>query len=265
METSNKNEQLWNTIFAVGHPKLKRKVGWHKVLPAPPRCKLCLAPFRGWGGWAMRVSGKGPSSRNPRYCSLCDKFLRAFPGGAEVELSMVFVDVRGSVTMAEQMTPTQFSHVMNEFYAVATKTLYDTDGFIIDLVGDEVVGVYPPGFSGPDYARKAIRAAEELCRISIPFAPDCAPLSVGVGVHTGVAYIGTMTGAAAGIEDVRTSGDNVNIAARLAAAAQPFEALISESTCKAAGLDVNSLEFRKLELKGKKEPVPVRVMQGRAA
>lgn len=55
--------------------------GGHPViLPAPPRCRLCLVPFAGIGGWLMRRRGKAPSSRNPHCCNACDRFLDAFPG-----------------------------------------------------------------------------------------------------------------------------------------------------------------------------------------
>jgi adenylate cyclase len=258
---SYKNQELWHTIFAVGHPALRSFQNFHRRLPSPPRCKLCLAPFKGIGSWLMALQGKGPSNRNPRYCSACDKFLRAYPGGAEVEMSMVFVDVHGSTLLAEKMTPTEFSRTMNAFYAAATRVLNSTDGFIIDLVGDEVVALYPPGFSGADHARKSLLAAEQLIRLSVPAAGAGTPLELGVGANTGVAYIGTVTGAQAGIEDVRALGDQVNVTARLASVARPGEALLSEATCKASGLDLDRLERRSLEVKGREAPFAVRVLR----
>src|SRR6516165_3924341 len=103
------NEALWRTIFADGHPQLKSFQRLHSWLPSPPRCKMCFAPFRGIGGLVMRLRGKAPANRNPRYCSACDKFIRNFPGGAEVELSMLFVDVRGSVPAVARLSPTEVS------------------------------------------------------------------------------------------------------------------------------------------------------------
>jgi adenylate cyclase len=264
------NQEVWYQIFAVGHPKLQSFQRLHKWLPSPPRCKMCFAPFRGVGGAYMRLRGKGPANRNPRFCSACDKFIRAFPGGAEVEMTMLFVDIRGSVKLGYQYKdkPTEYSRLMEQFYQTATKALHETDGFMIDLVGDEVVGVYPPGFSGQEHARKAIGAAEELLRTGGPVTSDGVQLPIGVGVHTGVVYIGTvgvgdgdLPGAQAGAADVRAQGDNANVTARLASVAQPGEALITEATCKAAGMNLDHLKYRKLELKGRPEPIGVRVMQ----
>ena len=101
------NEEVWYAVFGPGHPDLQKQHRLHKRLPSPPRCKLCLAPFGGLGGAYMRLRGKRPSNRNPRFCSACDHFIRAHPGGAEVMLSMVFADVRGSTALAEQVSPTE--------------------------------------------------------------------------------------------------------------------------------------------------------------
>ncbi len=192
------------------------------------------------------------ANRNPRYCGACDKFLKAFPGGAEVELSMMFVDVRGSVPAAERLPPAEFSLQINHFYAVATKALIETDGFVVELRGDEVVGVYPPGFSGAQHASKAIRAAEQLLSVATPRGTaDGRSLPFGIGVHTGTVFIGTVSGAEGVTQDISIWGDNANVAARLASAAQPGEALISDATCAAAELNCKTLEARDLHLKGR--------------
>lgn len=248
------NTELWHAMFGVGHPLLISYQRFNKRLPSPPRCKLCLAPFRGIGSIVMRWQGRTPSNRNPRFCSRCDSFIRANPGGAEVEMSMLFVDVRGSTKLAETMSATQFSALLNSFYALTTSVLFETDGFVIDLVGDEVVGLYPPGFSGTDHAKLAIRAAQLILRTN-------TAVPIGIGVHTGVAYIGTMGGADNSIMDVRALGDSVNTAARLCSQAAAGEAFVSEAACERAGLAFGELENRHLELKGKSEPVAVRVLR----
>jgi adenylate cyclase len=248
------NTELWHAMFGVGHPLLISYQRFNKRLPSPPRCKLCLAPFRGIGSIVMRWQGRTPSNRNPRFCSRCDSFIRANPGGAEVEMSMLFVDVRGSTTLAEKMSATQFSTLMNSFYAMTTSVLFETDGFVIDLVGDEVVGLYPPGFSGSDHAKLAIRAAQLILKAN-------SDVPIGIGVHTGVAYIGTMSGADNSIMDVRALGDSVNTAARLCSNAAPGEAFLSQAACERAGFAFDMLEQRHMELKGKSEPVDIRVLR----
>ena len=259
------NQELWHTIFAEGHPKLKSFQRLHRWLPSPPRCKMCFAPFAGVGGWFMRLQGKGRNRRNPNFCDACDKFFRAFPGGAEVLLSMIFVDVRGSVKIAERMTPTNFSREMNEFYAKVAKELIDTDGFILEAVGDHVVGVYPPGFSGTQHAHKAILAAQHLLHAMNPRRSNQVQIPIGIGIHTGTVFIGTTVAGEAGAQDIHVFGDNVNVAARLAEVAEAGQSLISDSACTSAGLKTNHLNARLLEVKGKSAPIAVFAMNDKSA
>jgi adenylate cyclase len=66
---------------------------------------------------------KRQSSTNPAYCDACDHFARTHPGGAEVEITMLFADVRGSTALAERMSPTEFSRLMNRFYSATAHVM----------------------------------------------------------------------------------------------------------------------------------------------
>ena len=167
--------------------------------------------------------------------------------------------------MAEQMSGADFSRLMNRFYAAATDVLVKTDAFIDKLIGDEVMAVYLPIFTGQSHARPAVHAAQDLLRVTGHGDPDGPWLPVGVGVHTGITFFGTVSGAEGTFSDFTALGDNVNITARLASHAAPGEALISDAACSAAGLDLGHLEQRQLELKGKSEPVSVRVIRTTAS
>lgn len=259
METHN--EEVWRAVFGEGHPKLKQFQQFHSRLPAPPRCRMCFAPFAGIGGAYMRLRGKSPSRHNPHYCNACDAFITSYPGGAEVELSILFVDVRNSVGIAERLGPTAYSRVMKSFYVAATRPVIDTDGFIIDFIGDAVMGIFPPGFCGPEHARKAIQAAERLIRSSMPFHLEGAELPIGVGVHTGRVFIGSVAGADGGRYDVQPLGDSVNVAARLSGLAAPREALISDAAFAAAGIGNHGAQPRQLDLKGRATPIAVRAIR----
>ncbi len=163
--------------------------------------------------------------------------------------------------MAEQMSGAEFSRLMNRFYAAATNVLIKTDAFIDKLIGDEVMAVYLPIFTGQSHARPAVQAAQDLLRVTGHDDPGGPWLPVGVGVHTGITFFGTVSGAEGTFSDFTALGDNVNITARLASLAGPGEALISDAACSAAGLELGHLEQRHLELKGKSEPVSVRVLR----
>jgi adenylate cyclase len=180
-------------------------------------------------------------------------------------LTILFVDVRGSTRLGAHMRPSEFSQLMNRFYAVATDVLIKTDAYIDKLVGDEVMAVYLPLFAGPEPARQAVRAATELLRALGYGDPGGPWLQAGVGVHTGRAFFGTVAGAEDTVSDFTALGDTVNVAARLVALAGPGEALVSDAACSAAGLDARQFEGRELDIHGKSEPIHVRVMHTGAA
>ena len=188
------------------------------------------------------------------------EFCEKYPGGTELVISLLFVDVRGSTSLAEGISPAAFSRLMNRFYQQATDVLIRTDAFIDKLVGDEVMALYLPLFTGPDHAGAAIRAAQGLLNVSTGSGRQIE-LPIGIGVHTGLAYVGTVSGAEGTVTDVTALGDNVNIAARLASTAGPGEALISEDALREAGVEFLDTEEPHLMLKGKSEGIGVRVLR----
>jgi adenylate cyclase len=270
------NEALWRRLFETGHPELIAKQKRLQNQGRPPRCKLCLAPFGELpaGGWSE--DQPGPSNRNPRFCSLCDHFIRGNPGGAKVTMTMVFADVRGSTILSEQLDLEEYVRGINDFYRRTTGVFVETDGFMMDVMGDEVFALYPAGFSGvsasdaevaegdlrevraTNAAKKALGSARRLVEIGKPTTP--AEFAFGVSVHTGAVYIGTIRGAEEGISDVRVWGLEVNKAARMCAQANPGEALVSREFCAAAGVDAERLPERILQFKGIAQPVGVRVL-----
>ena len=252
-------EEQWYQRLTEGEPNIRHLRHVLGVLPASPRCKLCAAPFKGWGGFLMHLLGRDQSKYNPYFCEPCAQF--EHPGGAEVVLTMLFADVRGSTTLAEQMSALEFSRLMNRFYTVASDVLIQTDAMVDRLIGDQVIGLYIPGFAGPEHPRRAIQAAQSLLQLTGHRDRKGPWLPVGVGVHTGLAFVGVVGGMKDSPSDFTALGDNVNITARLAAKASTGEILISDATYVAAGLDLGDLERRQLELKGKSEPAGVRVLR----
>jgi adenylate cyclase len=254
-------EQIWRTFLTTGETESeRRRRRLFKVLPGAPRCQNCYAPFRGTGGYVARILyGKRPSNLNPHLCNFCEQFAREHQGGAEVELSLLFADVRGSTTIAETMSPTDFGHLIDRFYKVATHVMVRTDALIDKIIGDQAAGMYVPGVAGPDHAKRAIEAAREILQVTGHGADGGPWIPLGVGVHTGTAYVGTV-GSDQGTFDITVLGDAVNTAARLSSNAGQGEILVSEAAIAAAGLRVDGLEKRSLELKGKTGATTVYVL-----
>jgi adenylate cyclase len=251
-EGEQERSDAWRAIL-VGETRgidLTRKIV--RRIPAGPRCKLCEAPMNKPGSVLLKPFGFGPSKLNRRLCRACFRHIEKHPGGAEVELSLLFADVRGSTGLAERMQAQEFSRLISRFYGAAAGAVDAWNGLVDKFVGDEVVAMFIPGFAGEDHASRAIEAGRRLLRDTgndgqEPWVP------IGVGVHTGVAFVGRVGEGDAC--DFTAVGDAVNTAARLASTAGAGELLVSRAAAAAAGLDADGLEARTLELRGRDETV----------
>lgn len=259
-------EEFWGNWFSAGGDKFGRERRLYRLLrriPSSPRCNLCGAPFHGPGAPLVRATlGKKPSKINPRYCNFCEEFARAHPGGAEVEMSMLFADIRGSTELSESMSPTAFSQLINRFYVESTEVLIRADAIIDKLAGDAVAAFWGRGFAGEKYVSRTIRAAQEILRATGHGGPGEPWVPVGIGVHVGVAFFGGM-GTVNGMSDITAVGEEVNLTARLGAQAGTGEILVSAAAMEAAQMATEGREMRQLQLKGLKEPVGVYVLQAR--
>jgi adenylate cyclase len=219
---------------------------------------MCAAPFEGIGAPMMRMIGKRPSERNPKLCTACFEFMASHHGGAEIEASFLFADVRGSTALAEGMSSAAFRGLLDRYYSTASAAVFDHDGMVDKFVGDELVAMFYPLLSGERHAARAVEAARALLVATGHREPAGPWVPVGVGVHTGRAWVGSV-GEGAHTE-VTALGDAVNTTARLASVAQVGEILVTTSAADAADLD-GSLERRSLELKGKEHPTEVVVLR----
>lgn len=190
-------DDQWRKVLVTGHRPLvlSRRV-WRRV-PSAPRCKVCGNPFGGIGGRIARVAGYAPSRKNPNLCARCCDALPR--GGAEVDIGVLFADVRGSTAIGERTSPIDYAGLLNRFYAVATDVLLRHDAIIDKLIGDEAMALFIPGVAGPDYRRKAVEAAIGVLH-GVGYGSSAGPwLTVGVGVNAGQAYVGNVGAAGRGL------------------------------------------------------------------
>ena len=252
-------DEDWRAFLMGDDPTFHRRQRVYRVLPASPRCKICYAPFGGAGGYVMRIMGRSPARMNPNICGVCESATRDRPGGAEVPLSLLFADIRGSTTLAESLGTTHFSSLIARFYNAATEELLKANALIDRLIGDEVVALFVPVLTGDKHAHAALQAATGILKATGHEDAGGPWVPVGVGVHTGRAFVGAV--GSAGVSDITALGDDVNLTARLAAAASAGEIVITEATRAASGLATDGLEQRSLELKGRSAPVDVWLMR----
>jgi adenylate cyclase len=248
------SEAFWRDFLVNGDPAERRVRRLFSRIPAGPRCKACAMPFGGIGRQALRLIGKHRSDRNPNLCNSCFDFMISHRGGAEIECSMLFADVRGSTTIAEGVSASEFTALLGRFYHVATEAVFSHDGSVDKFVGDEVVAMFFPLAAGDRHAAQAVAAAQALLHGTGHGDPGGPWIPVGAGVHTGQAWVGAI-GDESHVE-LAVLGDTVNIAARLASVATAGEIVVSMDAARSAGLPAN-LVPASLELKGKEHPIEV--------
>ena len=248
---------FWQQMLSGEHPALRRGRKMMRLLSptAGDRCRLCCVGFDGFTAPAFRLVGFGPWRRNPHFCGQCEKVLAKERGGAEIEIAMLYADVRGSTQLAAEMGPTEFAALMQRFFQIAMKVFTKTDAVVDKMVGDEVIGIYLPGFTGSDYRRRAVTAGLELLRATGHNDPAGPWLSIGVGVHAGKTFVGSI-GVEGGNYQFAALGDPMNFCARLVAAAKGGEMIVSEAVWEDKDVSGKiAAEPRSLELKGYTEPV----------
>ena len=176
--------------------------------------------------------------------------------------SLLFADIRGSTSIGERLSLTDFRAFLDRFYRIASDAVVTSDGLVDKFVGDEVIGLFFGGISGDRHAAAAVAAGQKLLtRAGRADATPTGPIPVGAAVHTGLAFVGS-TRTDDVVNDFTALGDVVNTTARLAGAAAAGELLISVEAATAAGTETSDLERRSVVVRGRTEPVDVVSLRG---
>jgi adenylate cyclase len=197
----------------------------------------------------MGLVGRKPSRKNPNLCQYCFDHLP--PGGMEIDIGVLFADVRSSTALGEQSTATEFANRLNRFYALATDVLIAHDGLVDKLIGDEVMGLFLPGLAGPGYRRQAALAAIDL-------ATAVDDLPVGVAANAGIAFVGNVGSGT--IVDFTALGDAVNVGARLQSEAAPREVVLAADLYETVAGEHPGARAAQVDVRGRREPVSIAVL-----
>ena len=177
----------------------------------------------------------------------------------EIEVGVLFVDMRGYTTLAESKSPEEVAGLLNRFYAVATGVLCKHDAVIDKLIGDEVMALFLTGLTGRGCCEKMAAAAAGLLR-GVGYGSSEGPwLPLGVGVDFGRAFVGNV--GSGEVKDFTAIGDVVNTASRLQGEAKAGQLVISERVFREVADRYPDAPRVKLQLKGKSEPVAARVVE----
>jgi adenylate cyclase len=257
------DEADWEAYFSYSAEPLNRVGRWFlRSLPSSPRCGFCGAPFQGFGGAMIRPLGYRPSTKNPNLCSTCVEL--SPPGGATLDMGVLFADVRGFTSLSERAGPQAARGVLSRFYACAEQVFFP-EALIDKVIGDAVMALYIPtlmasavGRGGPaphaKIAQVMLSHARELLERMGYGTEDGPEVDVGVGLAFGKAFIGHVGRGA--VHDFTAIGDVVNTASRLQGVAGPGEAVLSANLAALLPEPVGIAET--VTLKGKQNPLATR-------
>jgi class 3 adenylate cyclase len=176
--------------------------------------------------------------------------------GEEVEVSIVFVDLRGFTPLAERTGARQIVALLNDFYDCVIPIVREHGGHPNKLVGDGLLTVFGAPDRRPDHGAQALGAALTIATaVRLRYRGE---LRVGVGVDSGKVIVGTIGGG--GRLDFTVIGDTVNTAVRVETATRQTDddVLATEATLRLAGIPTGSWQERHaVTLKGKQQRVRV--------
>jgi class 3 adenylate cyclase len=174
--------------------------------------------------------------------------------GQEVEVTILFLDIRDFTALAERMSARELVDRLNTFYSLVVPILVRLGGHANKFIGDGLLAVFGAPRPQSDHADRAMAAALEIADAVLEHYGDA--LRIGIGLNSGPVIAGTIGGG--GRVDFTVIGDAVNTAARVEEATRISgdEILVTEVTRRLLTGDFGGFEPRDaIPLKGKREPV----------
>lgn len=152
--------------------------------------------------------------------------------GSKVDVSVLFVDIRGFASLSENKDPQRIVEMLNDYFTCVYDAVINYGGHINKFVGDEAMVIFGAPASNPRHAEDAVRAGleiqKEILKLNRVKRTGIENIHVGVGINSGEMVAGNL-GSPMRME-YTVIGDNVNIASRLTSLAKAGEILISSST-----------------------------------
>jgi len=181
------------------------------------------------------------------------------PGGRQMEISVLFADIRGFTTISENLAPSEVVEVLNQYLDSMEEEVFKQKGTLDKYIGDGMMVLFGAPLEQPDHAERAVRAALGMQRAAAEVSRQRGDvrwkIAYGIGITTGPAVVGHI-----GSErrlDYTAIGDTVNLASRLEGKSPPGTILINRATYEAVRDIAVIEELEPVMVKGKAKPVVV--------
>jgi adenylate cyclase len=173
-------------------------------------------------------------------------------------VTILFCDIRGMTTLAEQESPEKISRILEVFYDAMIDTVFEHKGIVDKLLGDGLMALFGTPVDNLDQEESALNCALMMQdrMTDVRKKLDMAELRIGVGVHTGVVIAGSV--GSHRLKDYTVIGDTVNVASRLEGESRYHDSGIVVSERVVDGLMhlYDLKEIGAVELKNRKKTVP---------
>jgi adenylate cyclase len=183
--------------------------------------------------------------------------------GTACRASVLFADIRGFTTLAEQLSPRDTVETLNELFTELYEAVSGRGGMLDKYIGDAVMAVYGAPIGSDRDPQNALESALEMLRALDAINARRAdrgqePMRIGIGIATGEVVAGTIGSPKR--MDYTVIGDSVNLAARLQELTKTYgvELLIDEATAAAAaaaGMDLREVDV--IKVRGRSQPTKV--------
>jgi adenylate cyclase len=175
--------------------------------------------------------------------------------GEEREVTILFVDIRGSTSLAEARLPYDVVFLLNSLFAALAEAVETSGGYYSNFTGDGLMALFGLDGKRTEGAKAALRCAlamfQSLDSLNERLAGELeVPIAIGIGIHTGQAIVGRMGPPKTPI--ISAVGDSVNTAARLERTAKELGVplVVSAETLRVAGLHT-SATITQVSLRGR--------------
>ncbi len=182
--------------------------------------------------------------------------------GQEMEIAILFADIRGFTKLSEQKLPYDVVFLLNRYFDSMGHAIEESGGHLDKFIGDGVMALFGIGRDAATGCRQAVDAArgmsEKLKHLNSALAHDLPePLRIGIGIHTGPAIVGEMGYAQA--TQVTAVGDTVNTASRLEGMTKELgvQLVLSDSVARLAEMDTTGLDSREITVRGRDGPMTI--------
>jgi adenylate cyclase len=186
--------------------------------------------------------------------------------GREIEIGVLFADLRGFTTMSEQRLPYDVVFILNRYFNEMGRAIEQAGGHVLQFTGDGIMALFGVELNDPQEAAvRAVNAARAMIdRLSVlnsDLAHDLpAPLRMGIGIHQGLCIVGDMGyGTAYGLSAV---GDTVNTASRLEGLTKEYGACLvfSEAVASRAEIDTSGLRHDAITPRGRTTELGIHIV-----